>query len=103
MIYRVHKGHTVYWPDGAVRAEEGALFEGYDSGTPGPGLNHAAAILASYRDAIYPAQAADGESVLVEIPPNMGHPDWIAPTPAKKKRAASKPKATAKAKEASND
>jgi hypothetical protein len=35
VIYRVHEGEIIWWPDGSIRATDGQTFDGYDTnGTP---------------------------------------------------------------------
>lgn len=96
MIYRVHEGGTVLWPDQSVRAEAGQCFEGYDSCDSKAGQAYAGAILVRYRDMIYPAQPEDGEAVLTGVPTGTAHRGWDhaeAPEPEAPKKVVRKKKA----------
>ena len=107
MIYKVHEGFEICWPDGTVRAKAGEVFDGLDTRGTRRSRDFASAILARYRDAIYPTDAPvdAGE----DLPPGMvaefellaggldearTEPPKPKPKPATKKRAAKpKPKA----------
>ena len=45
MIYRVHEGETIWWPDGSIRATDGQTFDGYDSEGTKRSIEWAQAIL----------------------------------------------------------
>ena len=55
MIYKVHEGCTVRWPDGSVRASEGEVFDGFNTSGTQRSIEFASVILASHRDHIYPS------------------------------------------------
>lgn len=61
-VYRVKEGQTVLWPGGAVRAESGELFEGFeDAGRPA-GRDYASALLWDARGQIEPVlEECDGD------------------------------------------
>ena len=61
-VYRVKEGETLLWPSGAVRAESGELFEGFeDVGRPA-GRDYASSLLWDARDQITQiAGECDGE------------------------------------------
>jgi len=56
MIYKVHEGCTVLWPDGSVRASEGEVFDGFNTKGTQRSIEFGSSILASHRDHIYPVQ-----------------------------------------------
>jgi hypothetical protein len=45
MLYRVHEGQTILWPDGSIRAEAGEVFESYEEASSPEAAAYASAVL----------------------------------------------------------
>lgn len=97
MIYKVHEGCEVCWPDGSCRAKEGEVFDGLDTEGSKRSRDFASAILASYRDMIYTVDepCSDGEvpaAIAAEFEAMAGSMEAVAS--AAEKKAEAKPKRT---------
>jgi len=97
MIYKVHEGCTVCWPDGSLRAKEGEVFDGFDTNGTKLSIEFASAILASSRDHIYPVDEPISATADVSLPCKLAFADLggsmeavATAAPAKKKSSKKK-------------
>ncbi len=74
MIYKVHEGCTVCWPDGSVRAAAGEVFDGFDDRGSRRSRDFASAILATHRDHIYPCS----DAITATAVPPMFEQEFVA-------------------------
>ena len=103
MIYRVHEGETIWWPDGSIRATDGQTFDGYDSEGTKQSIEWAQAILGRQSSKCYALEEDQKSAPEVEVVPEairihfaaLAGGDFssvksTAPKPAAKKKASKK-------------
>ena len=70
MIYRVHEGEIILWPDGSIRAADGQTFDGYDTEGTAASREYAQAILGRQAPKCYIRQEDQGSAPEVDIIPD---------------------------------
>lgn len=70
MIYRVHEGETIWWPDGSIRATDGQTFDGYDTEGTRASTEWAQAILGRQSTKCYAIEEDQGSAPEVEVVPD---------------------------------